>query len=510
MRFEKLELLIKMELKKYIMLNSKHRALVFILYIILLLAIESTILMSTFLSLNNLNNALTILGLLALFVIFSSSSKNIGESFFADRELNILIPLPFTKKEIIISKLLSSYVYSLGITFVFLIIPTVIFNIKTGTIVNYIMSIICLMIFPIVPFSIGIIISNFTGGLLKKSKFKRLINSIINLLILVIIYSAFYIFRNIFFNFLFLLINNENSIFYKILFSLKFLKDIIIYKNILSLIFFILISLVIFILTIELIIKNITISNTNSFENKNRNKFISKEKNRNFLQISLKKEFQLILNNSNYFLNSIFFPFMIFILSILFIFMDKNLINNLYDQSNIYEFIHKYLIYLILSPILINNTTYCSLSIEGKALPSILTLPISKKQLLLPKFMLGMFFHLPIIVISSLIFSLKYSMGLNFYILLSLTALVASICSNLCGILYDIYFLKINWTNEREISKGRLSTILMALPTSILALISIIISNRFRINDFFILLPLYTTLSIILFLKLKNKKIREL
>lgn len=201
-------------------------------------------------------------------------------------------------------------------------------------------------------------------------------------------------------------------------------------------------------------------------------KMVTKNKARSLLE----KEIGLYFSYNNYILNTILGPILLLILGV------APLVTGMANLQNMMDFDVEKLfttnsILVVTAFAAMGQTTYCSLSIEGRNYYLMQTLPIKAWDVFKAKLKLGIILISAPLIFTSLVLSLKFNLGFLAFLLLIVAAFSYSLFANLLGLIFDINTLNINWINSREVVKGKFSVLLIQLIIGLMVLISFLISN---------------------------------
>ena len=128
------------------------------------------------------------------------------------------------------------------------------------------------------------------------------------------------------------------------------------------------------------------------------------------------------------------------------------------------------------------QTTYCSLSLEGENFEILEAMPLTFKDLVLPRVLLGMTLALGPILFTSLAFAYVGQVGIINGIFMVLAGILANLFGNLVGIYFDLMTLDLDWKNDLEVIKQRFSGILMSLAMVLPMFISWILTTLLNIK----------------------------
>ena len=443
----------------------------------------SSILISQYLKANEILDIMLVSGFIITFiVIFFFTMIRAQGVLFSEKEFEKLIFLPIKSSYILISKLcnllLISYSISL-LTYVPQIIGYGIVGEKN--IVFYIYSLLVFIFMPFIPLVLSSTFAFIIKYVFKNFKRKNLIInfSTVTLSLLIIIISfnlqnfinGFMKNKDKFTNLI------ENNI-------VTFIIDITKSNNPIYVIIYILVSILIMNLFIKLFINlyekiNALLSEGSNTSNKNR---VVIEKN-SVLKALIKKELAMYFSIPIYVTNTIIGPAIILLGSLATLFFGKDEILRVLEINASEEFTLILVIGFLIGTTTLSCTTNSSISLEGKSLWILKSLPIKVMDIFKGKIILNLILVLPVTIISSIIF--KFTLGYSYLELLYvvvLTTIYVTIIS-IIGIIANLFFPRLNWTSATQVVKQSFSVFLVMLASLVIVGIPVITVIKFNITN---------------------------
>jgi ABC-2 type transport system permease protein len=162
--------------------------------------------------------------------------------------------------------------------------------------------------------------------------------------------------------------------------------------------------------------------------------------------------------------------------------------------------------------IMMSSTTASSISLEGKNLWIIKSLPVKPETIFMGKMMLGLAVTLPIGIISS--FLVYIGIGLNFFewFVIFILVIAYGFLSSVLGLFMNLLFPKIEFKSPTEVVKQSASVGLTILAGMLLAVLPMIISPIVNVNvNLFILLVsgVYALLTYMIWFFVKTKGVKK-
>ena len=464
--------------------------------------------------------------LISVFIILQGFFKAQG-ILFECKDNDLLFSLPIKKEKIFLARLLKFLIFQyIYVLLIFLPALVVYSYFEQPNISFYFISLIMFILIPIIPTIIASVIGYAVKGLSVNFKNKKRIQTIISIIFFVIIYYFSFSMENSVNS----IVNKApmiNKIITKLYFPINAYMSLInkfdilvfiklILFNIIPLIFFVYLGSIYY----YKIISKSAITKTNKKTKKYKNSNI---KVRNKMVSLIRKEFKYYFSSPVYIINTLFGIVLMLIMTIYFCSNAQsfvNLINSDAQESISLATITKYapVIYfeMVIFISFMTSITSSSISLEGKKIDIIKSLPISEKNIIFSKILFSLIIVIPLMLISDLIFLIFFQVKLIDSILIIIATIIAPTLSAMIGILINLKYPKLKWTNEVEVIKQSLSSMVAIFLGMGLGLISILIMiNFYKMTYIVIILQLliFAIGIVILYLIICNygvKKFRSL
>lgn len=452
--------------------------------------------------------------LFALFMCFSSififmtNLFKVNGLLYGTKDYEMLISMPINKKTIILSKLFELYIYNLIYTLLFMIPAFIVYasNISL-TLLFILLFFLTLLIIPIVPLIISSFVGLFINIISIKFKHKNIVNTILMLLftIVAIYYSSQLKMTSSIdmANISKTIINYFNNFYpltnvYMNIINICSLKDFFL---------FVLVSGVLLLLFIFILNKFYEIIN-NKLKESNLTSFVyKKSKKTNVLKALYHKEIKRYFSSPNYVLNTAMGSILLTLVTIIYAFMGGDKVEALLQTPGLIDMINNLCPLIITLFCLMNCSTYASISLEGKNLWIIKTIPVSALEIFKAKILVNLTILIPTIIINStiLIFIIKGSFII--YLFMILIALLASFFISLLGLYINIKNPVFDWKNEITVIKQGMSSFLTIFSGLILGIIIILIGNNisFNIIYYYLIIMIVFTITDYLLITYFNK-----
>ena len=184
-----------------------------------------------------------------------------------------------------------------------------------------------------------------------------------------------------------------------------------------------------------------------------------------------------------YVTNTIIGPAIILLGSLATLFFGKDEILRVLEINASEEFTLILVIGFLIGTTTLSCTTNSSISLEGKSLWILKSLPIKVMDIFKGKIILNLILVLPVTIIASIIF--KFTLGYSYLELLYvvvLTTIYVTIIS-IIGIIANLFFPRLNWTSATQVVKQSFSVFLVMLSSLVIIGIPVITVIKFNITN---------------------------
>ena len=468
---------------------------------------------------------LSIFVFLVSILVIGEGIYKTGPLLFNCKDDQLLLSLPIKRSTVFFVRVFKFYVFELVFNALF-IIPLVIAYTRWADSISYtyyITSIIMLFILPIIPIVISCIIGTITSSLSSRFKYKNLAQIITTTIVLL---GIFYISMNLdgAFNYLTKHATSLNDLITKIYYPAGVYAKLSTNFNIIDLLVFILINIIIFVITILILSKfyfriNSRLKKVTTTKKVNINN-LSIKKN-SITKSLIKKEFSTFFNTPVFIINA-GFGLVLFIvaaigMSIKFndfvpILTDKDKFNIAKDV--IYNNLSLIVFLLIAMAGFMTSITNSVISLEGKNINIVKSLPIKTKTILMSKIYSSIIITTPPILLGDIILFIRFKMSIIEMILLLILSILIPLISHFIGLIINLKYPKLDWENSAEVVKQSTSSFVSVMIGMVLLVVNTMIISKVvgKINSTLILLItvlLYLIINIILYLYLINKSTKE-
>ncbi|MBQ1496289.1 MAG: hypothetical protein IIZ40_02920 [Bacilli bacterium] len=460
----------------------------------------------------------------SLMVIIEGVYKT-GPLIFNCRDDQLLLSLPIDRKLVLFVRIFKFYVFELIFNSLFMI-PIMGAYILWADNINstfYLTSIIMLFIMPIIPIIISCIIGLITSFLSSKFKFKNLTQILLSMIFLLGILFFTMNLESIFEYFK----NNSNSIsdiIKKIYYPSAVYLDLINEFNLFELIKFILVN--IFIYVIGILILNKYYFKINSglkrvVNNKKVNVKDIKIKQNSKNNSLIKKELNIFFKTPVFIVNAGFSLVLFIIMSIMLCIKFDGFMNTLGSMEG-FIFLKDLLennvpliiLLLVIMTSFMTSITSSLISLEGKNITLLKSLPLKTKDILLSKIYACLVLTTPVLFIGDIIMFIRFKIGIIPSIFILLLSVLLPLASHLIGIIINLKYPKLDFENSAEVVKQSMSSFISVMLGMLLLIINYVLVfitiDIFNYNIIlFLIIIFYLLLDYILYLILIKKGVKR-
>ncbi len=462
--------------------------------------------------------------LISVLVIIEGIYKS-GPLLFNCKDDQLLFSLPIDKKVILFIRIFKFYLFELLFNALFFV-PLIIAYIRWAHILNYtfyITSFIMIFILPIIPIVISCIIGYIISSISSKFKYKNVVQIIMSMALLVGVLYLSYNLEGIL-NYLSKHASSLNDMISKLYYPAGLYVKLVTKFNIIDLIVFIINNIVLFILLVYLL-------SNSYFKINSRLKGVSSNKKVNVNSLTIKSTsstFSLVKKDLNTFFNTpVFiinagFGLLLFIIATIFVVIRYDKVVSLLTSSKEIAFsidliVNKtslLILCLIAVTAFMTSVTNSIISLEGRNINILKSLPISTKKILISKVLFGLFITTPVLFIGNIILFIKFKTSIIDSLLLLVLSILIPLVSHFIGIIVNLKYPKLNWDSTTEVVKQSTSSFIAVMIGMLLFIISIVIIINVvgNINATILLIIatlIYLVIDIILYLYLINNGVKN-
>lgn len=418
-------------------------------------------------------NIILVGGVFSAFMVLMLTITDVQGYLYKTKDYEMLTSLPLRQSEIVVSKLVSSYIIT-AIYSAMILLPTFIvyFIFCKITVANVIFAILALVLAPAFSQLICSVFAWLINALSSKMKNKMLMRSILSVVFAIGIIVVIYFANS---QALTAMLSVEPPLWFKIVFPyINFLQKSMVTGSVLQFLIFAVICVGYMIIATGLVMLGYNRINKNLLVTSNKKSAQTKPikyKQHSVVKSLMSREARGFVMSPTYLMNGIMGPLLAIVLSFMMYGIYKTIP---YDAMvvNIFVILEVFTIPLCLG---IAPTTSVSISMEGTKFLTLKSLPVNFAQIATSKILFNIALNLPCLLIGEIGFCLL--MKLNFligFMIVLFSTLFLIMCSCL-GLLINLRFPKLNWKSEVQASKQGVSLLLTMLIDMLMCIIPMII-----------------------------------
>ena len=389
--------------------------------------------------------------LLAMFVFLTSILTIIegiykaGNLIFNCKDDNLLLSLPIKRSTVVFIRIFKFYLFELMYNSVFLVPSMIVYAIFVHPGVSYyVVSLIAILVFPIVPILISCLLGTVITYLASKFKGKNIAQTIITMIVLLGIMYFYYNSDNLLGN----LAQNAasvNSFITKVYFPAGMYIELVTNFNYLTLLEFIAIHIVLFAL-IVLIIGRVYFRINSGFKSVKTRKSNGTYKIKTSTPIGalIKKELKRFVN-STVFITNAGFGLVLFLIGCVLLDLIANYLPIIFFG-------------FLCFTCFMTSITSSMISLEGRTFNILKSLPIKPYKVVQAKVLTALIVMLPCLLVGDLMIFIKFHFDIINIILLLIASVALAFVAETMGIIINLKYPKMDAINDTEVVKQSLSS----------------------------------------------------
>ncbi len=444
-------------------------------------------------------------------VILVTTIYKTNSTLFSSSDYDTLMALPVKTSYIIASRIAILYILNIFFVLVIMLPSTIIYGIMSSAGAGYyIYSMIGIVVLPIVPMIAASVFGVLFGMISARFRHKNIVNIILVILLFI---GLMYFYFNMGASERIIEIGTALESLVRNIYPLAGMyMDATTKGDIAALLLFFAISAVAFILFAiivgKLFVKMHTLLTAVSTK---RNYKIKEQKVRSQVGAILTKELKRLFSSVNYIMNSTVGLLMLVIGLIAICIVPSEQLNTILsmtEEDNTMIYIIIMAICLCVSMV---TTTACSISLEGKNLWVIKSLPIAAKTFFRGKILFNILLAAPFIVIAAILSTIVFKPGIMEIILLVITPSTFICFTSVLGLKLNLRFPLLDWTNEAVVVKQSVAVMITLFSGMIISIVSFVLLLVVPVNPTIVLFALVALLLLISWLLFRSvdKKAEE-
>lgn len=452
-----------------------------------------------------------------LFAITMNTIKIPGY-LFSFKDYDMLMSLPVKSSTVLTSKMIFIYLSNFMVSVVIGVPMLIVYGIKTsGGVLYYSIVAITTFFIPLIPIVVGALFAYLLGIISTKFRSTNVILLLGSFLLFIIILIGSTMLGQI---------NTEQlqnsiptvNILNDILFWTKIYVSALKDNSLFFMIAFVFISLITFGIFIAIFSKGFKSINAKMSEKYKASNYKMKSLKASTLMKALYiKELKFYFSSYIYVMNTAIGMLMMTLFSLSMAFFGKDTVSKVLEIPMADAYVSLIVVLMFYFCIGLTNPTATSVSLEGKSLWIIKSLPIKVENILWSKILMNMTLTVPVLVINIIIVALTFKMNIEAIIATFSVSILYCLLSPIIGILINLYFPKLEWTTQVSVVKQSASVIVAILANFavigiIVALFAIIQPNN--TNLFLSIISIILLIVNVILIKILNttgvRKFREL
>ena len=468
------------------------------------------------------------------FLIFSISVMTFIEGIYKSGSLmfnckddQLLLSLPLKRRTVLFVRIFKFYVFELLFNSLFLV-PIMIAYIRWGANIDYTYYLTCLVMLFVLPI-IPIVFSCFAGliisSLASRFKYKNASQIIISMCFLTLIFYISFNMDNVL-NYLVSHATSINDLITKIYYPAGVFAKLVTEFNFLDLIIFVFINIIIFLLSIFILskfyfkinsrIKNVSVSS----KKVNVGDLVIKSNSK--VKSLVKKEINTFFKTPVFIINAGFSLVLYVIATIIILVKFDSVVPILTDSNNglglteelIFNNLSIFIFGLLSLTAFTTSITNSVISLEGKGINILKSLPIKVKTILMSKVLAALVITTPVLLVCDVILFIKFKISIIESVLLITLSVLMPLVSHFIGIIVNLKYPKFDFESSAEVVKQSTSSFISVMVGMVLLIVSymIIMNVVGDVSAILILLIstiIYLIIDIVLYLYLINNGVKK-
>ncbi len=397
-----------------------------------------------------------------------------GPLIFNCKDDDLLLSLPLKRRMVIFVRVFKFYVFEVLFNSLFLL-PVIIAYIPFGNIdvTYFITSLIMLLLLPVIPIVISCIFGAITSSVSSKSKYKNLIQIVFTMGILLLVFYFSFNIQGIK-NFLVNNVSTLNANIMKYYYPAGMYGKLVSNFNIIDLLIFILINVLSFSIMVFIVskvyfkvnteLKSVKVSNKKSSKNLNYNK-------NSVTKSLIKKEIKTFFNIPVFIINSGFGLVLFIVIAVILTFkidsiipfLEKSDMGVTITKKTIMDNLSIVILVLLIFTSFLTSITSSVISLEGKKINIVKSLPVKVKTILMSKVYACLFITTPVLLIGDLILFIRFKTNIIEAVFLIVLSILMPLTTHFIGILVNLKYPKLDYESSAEVVKQSTSSFISVM-----------------------------------------------
>ena len=449
-----------------------------------------------------------------------------GPLLFNCKDDQLLFSLPIKKRTIFLIRVLKFYIFELIFNSLFLL-PVMVAYIRWAPNIEwtyFLTSITMLIMLPIIPIVISCFIGVFISSISSRFKYKNIFQIGISMIILIGILLLSYKMDSLL-EYLMKHSSSLNDLITKLYYPAGVYAKLITDFSIIDLLVFIIINIALFVVSIYILSKFYYKINSrmNKVITSKKHKIESlKIKSNSNVVALIKKELNTFFKTPVFIINSGFALVLFIIACFTISFKFDSIMPLLISSENgfglsknlVMHNISLLIFFLISATSYMTSITNSVISLEGKNINILKSLPLKANTILMSKIYSCLIITTPVLLVGDLILFIKFKIKIVEALLLIVLSLLIPLVSHFIGLIVNLKFPKLDAQNSTEVVKQSMSSFISVMIGMILLILSFVTIKHIigHFNSTLVLLLavlIYIGIDCVLYLYLINRGVKD-
>ncbi len=449
-----------------------------------------------------------------------------GPLLFNCKDDQLLLSLPIKRRTVLFVRFFKLYVFELLYNSMFLL-PVMVAYIRWGNVgpTYYLTCFVMLLMLPIIPIVISCIIGAITSGISCKFKYKNVVEIVISMIALVGVFYFSFKVEDVF-NYLLANAESINDFIIKRYYPAGVFSKLVIDFNVKDLLIFISVNIAVMAATI-LVLGKFYFSINSKLKSVNTSKVHSKVEPLNFKARSqtnslIRKEINTFFKTPVFIINAGFSLVLFLVLAVLIAIRFDSVATMLIDEETglglakdlIYNNLSIVIFALISFGTFMTSITSSIISLEGRNISILKSLPINPKTILMAKVKAALLITTPAILAGDLILFIRFRTNIFEALLLVVLSILMPLISHFLGIIINLKYPKLEWESPAEAVKQSTSSFIAVMLGMVILMVTVgisfaLIGNVLPIIALLIAIGVSALINLILYLYLTKRSVKD-
>jgi ABC-2 type transport system permease protein len=444
---------------------------------------------------------------------------------FNCKDDQLLLSLPISRRAVLFTRMFKFYVFELEFHSLF-IIPLAVAYIRWAENLQwtfFLTTAIMILLLPIIPIVISCIIGVITTGISSRFKYKNLMQIVISMTVLVGILLLSYNLDGAY-TYIAEHATSINDMITKLYYPAGAYANLAVNFNIVDLLIFIAINLGLFGISLLILSKFYFKINSRSksvITSKKTKKGDIKYTSRSSTMSLVHKEINTFFKTPVFIINA-GFGVVLFIIAVIVITVKFDSILPVLTDPVTMDISEKdimnnipVLIFLVTAMAsFMTSITNSMISLEGRGINILKSLPINPKKILLSKVYAASVITMPAFILGDIILCIRFNVGIIETLLILILTIVVPLIPHFIGLIFNLKYPKLDWDNPAEVVKQSTSSFISVMCGFMLLMATVLIvmwlmERLTPVVILIIVLVVFSLIDLLLYLYLSNKGVKE-